>query len=505
MEQNPTAGELPQFLSDRSYSSSTRSLITREGTLPFLSFCFVSFVYLLYINKFAVNSLYGDDYRVIPWINSSLHGSIPFQLMWNPYNIHRMFVANIILVANGVWNHDNTRSVMWLSAIILIGAFAVYLRTLKYNSTSRISPLAIFLLGLVLFSPVNYESALWDFCIEWNIILLCFLIVLWGLSRKIVTVPVYLGMVVAAVIGSFSSFDGLVIWPVAFFCLLWRWKFSAYPLRWVVLWALLASITTYFYLVPGVLGNGNTGVVSFAMHNPYWVFKFFLVLVGSVFSFSQGYVRIHEVIGCVILVVAAIVLFLDLRNTRGNRKIPYPSALILYSLICDVQISIGRSWIGPTGALTSRYSLPNLLLLLGIGAFLLSDRPPSSRTSPHWPHLETSIVPLVVWSLISIQIVVGSIYGFDSSRVFSQNRVYGAQTIVNLDKTGNEAIALVCGYVNCFVPWPIRTYSAIAKVDQLSEFYPMSLYDHYRRLGVPPLPPAIRHPPFVGPKPAPQL
>ena len=151
------------------------------------AFFVASGTYLLYILHFSVNSLFGDDFRVIPWVHSALQGQIPYQLMWENYSAHRMFFVNLILVANGTWNHYDTTFVVYLGASMLIIAYAILLRTIRSNAAKPNSALLTLLIGVIIFSPVSYESALWDFCLEWNLTVLCFSVVIWCLSKTLFT------------------------------------------------------------------------------------------------------------------------------------------------------------------------------------------------------------------------------------------------------------------------------------------------------------------------------
>ena len=457
--------------------------------LQWCAFLVTSGAYLLYILHFAVNSLFGDDFRIIPWVHNALQGHVPYQLMWENYSAHRMFFINLILVANGTWNHYDTTFVVYLGASMLIIAYAILLRTIRSNAAKPNSALLTLLIGVIIFSPVSYESALWDFCLEWNLTVLCFSVVIWCLSKTLLTKTLFLLLLTSSVIASYSSLQGLVILPLVLACLVWRWRLGGISAKWIYLYVTAGLIIIYFYFGNGSFGPGNNASTSFALHNPLWVMKFFVALIGAVVPFGASFLLLDQAVGCLLIILTGFVLYNDLRDTRSARTIPLPSILIGFSLLSDIQIALGRSWGGPAVALTSRYSLPNLILLIGLAVFFYSPSQKQLkplRLAKRVTHL--TVLTGILAILIAAQVSFSSIVSFNAAERFSQNRVYGAQAVINYDGSNPDMFKLTCAYVNCFVDWPIDVYAAYSKQDGLSEFYPTSLYDHYRQLGLPPLP-----------------
>ena len=123
---------------------------------------------------------------------------------------------------------------------------------------------------------------------------------------------------------------------------------------------------------------------SFAIHHPLTSLRFLLSLVGNVMALGTGsttsplgtpssVVQIHAVLGALILCGAGYVVVQSLRERQR-----FPVLVILFAILFDLVITEGRVGLGPLAALASYYSMPNLILFLGIIAYGWRHPPRSS-------------------------------------------------------------------------------------------------------------------------------
>ena len=68
-------------------------------------------------------------------------------------------------------------------------------------------------IAIVMLSFVQYLNALWGFQMAWYLVMAALALALFLLDRPVVNWLVLAGAIAAAVVGSFSSLQGLLIWP----------------------------------------------------------------------------------------------------------------------------------------------------------------------------------------------------------------------------------------------------------------------------------------------------
>ena len=133
-----------------------------------------------------------------------------FSQLWAQHNEGRLLIPNIISIVVGSLSHFNMKAEMYLGAAFLaVGVFAL-IATMQ-GLTRR--PWFVYApAGVVMFTPVQWQSTLWGFEFTWFFILACLgscVYVLcrfrsqWGLALAIAL----------ATMASVSSLQGLFLWP----------------------------------------------------------------------------------------------------------------------------------------------------------------------------------------------------------------------------------------------------------------------------------------------------
>ena len=275
---------------------------------------------------------------------------------------------------------------------------------------------------------------------------------------------------VIAIIGSYSSLQGLLIWPAGFVLLLYRrsqWKV-------VVAWIAAALITTGLYFYNLHRSQLPPDQIS-PLHHPIFATKLFFFSLGNVAGkpkvipiwpiatpshFFLGTTNpLIVVLGIAIFVVCVLAIIkTGIRNTRGRPE-PLGVALILVGAGFDVLTVIGRGLHGYAGVSASRYTTFNMLAIVGAYLVVIS-RPipdpeqvresgdsvePSSRHRAVAGQLATIVrpalraLPALVVACVTFVIVFGYANGFSGAR---QNHI--EQT---------EAVRVLRGY-------PVKTSGA---------------------------------------------
>ena len=186
------------------------------------------------------------------------------------------------------------------------------------------------------------------------------------------------GAIAAAVIGSFSSLQGLLIWPTGLVLLYYRRRSLPYVGVWIA--AAGASAMLYFHNYDFSVSPGS----DFARHHPLATIKFFLFAIGDVVGkpVSLGSTDPNDtyvvVFGLVIVALAiGTVVIIGLRRDVESSS-PVGIALICYGLLFAALITQGRSSLGIGGASFSRYTTFDVLILVGTYLALLGRVPGAS-------------------------------------------------------------------------------------------------------------------------------
>ena len=418
----------------------------------------ISVLYLLFVIHFSMNVLFLDDWSVVPLVHAALHGGLTPTALWAQHNENRMLVPNLVQVGTGVITHDNTEAVIVLSAFVFITTYAVFLATFRSSLGRPLTPLVVLLLAAVWFSFLDWENALWAFQFAWYLILFFLIAMIYCLQRQWFMVAVAL-----AVLASFSSFQGLALWPVGVVWLILR---SRWWDKAILFWIASAVATTLVYL-----WNLRRYYVVPIWRYPLDTAKFLLIEVGEVVPRAND-LRLHVVFGLLILTISAFVVVQSIRHDQDH----LPVALITFGLLFDLFIALGREVYGYGEATHSNYTMPNILIVVAIVAYACA-------------HLDRSWMLAVLAALVAVQLAVTTDSGLAGARVQERANTIRARIVVNFDRIlPKEQICYAS--ISVYGADGLATgfkYLELAKKDGLGEFSP-GPFGQYRAEGLPAIP-----------------
>jgi len=437
-----------RFHRDADVTRSTSSLVRRIVTPANAAACVPPVLYLVYINHFSVNALFGDDWNMVPIMDATLHGRWSFNQFWSQYSDARIPVAKAIFVLFAFANRFNTRSVILLSAVLLVAAYVLLLVLFRRYVGKRLTPVPVLIIGLVWFSLASVQTALWAFLLTWYLVVFFLLVVLVALVVPIRHRRLWFGIaLLAAILASFSFLQGLIVWPVAAICIVWCQPWSRRVSLELGTWigAMLVTCAVYFsgysVAMAGCFsGNGCRRGVAFS--HPLRAFRYIILLIGNVIP--GGYLGSSvkdlarfEVIGAALLIAAAFIIVQSWRHRSSAEHLPLPLFLIVFALLFDVTIAIGRTGAGPRDAIVSnRYVMPNIILLTGIVIFALARIPPLRlpATDGGKRVYATWLALLAVAIVVGVQVVVATGFGLNNARLNRADLLSGVHLVVHLDR-----------------------------------------------------------------------
>jgi hypothetical protein len=362
----------------------------------------------------------------------------------------------------------------YLSALMLFGGTTLIICAHKRRSPGRrwiwYCPVAFLLLSLA-----QANNALWGFQMAWYLVLLMVALALFLLDQEPQTWLVFGGAAAAAVIASFSSLQGLLVWPAGLLLIYLRRR----PRHLVLAWIGSAVLAGLLYFV-GFNFNATQDRTNLTA-----VLTFFVRVVGDIVGDRNP--GLWEALFGSVLVVTAIWVLVRFAvwartSTRGR---PFALSLILFGLLFSALTAYGRSSYYALGVKVEyRYTVFAIFVLVGLYLAVLDPPPVTSELRSPEPgapsptgsagrprrtrsdHLFT-LARVVVGIGIVLTVIIGSANGISQARALRENRVYVGQVTVRANQYPDSFIEGL--YFSQTVPF-IRRAVTIARDDRLSLF-----------------------------------
>jgi hypothetical protein len=484
-------------------SDSRVDLVKRIVTI--LTACIAPVLYFIFVESYATNSFYGDDWSIVPLINATIHGNLSPDRLWSQYNESRLFVGDLVGVAFGVLDHFDVRAVILFNAILLIASYAVLLAMVRLYAGKRLTPLPVLLIGIVWFSLADVQNALWAFQVSWYLTVFFFLIMLCCLFVPRQHRWAWFGAAaLAALAASLTTIQGFLLWPLGFVALLWTRPPDRKRLVQLTLWVATSAITAAIYF-PGYSFRENgcrsssSCSLNTAIHHPLGVVGFFFALLGSIVPGGNKVVAIEtvpigarfELLGFALFAASLFVLVRSWRRRAVEDRLPLPFMLISFGLLLDVMISLSRGARGPGVAVANnRYVMAGLIVLTGLVIYTWAhvDLTLSSLRSNLWRQTRALLTIGLVTVFVVVQAVTATQFGFLNGPATQSYMNDNARLLINLGHMPPRLESCEAYLSIITQPGAGRTFGSTslrASKDGLGEFQVQSL-EYYQRLGPPP-------------------
>jgi hypothetical protein len=444
--------------------------------------------YVWLVGHFSVNVPVGDDWDDVTVIQSSYVHYFDWGQLWTQHNENRIFFPNLIVVLVAHTLHYDIRVLEYLGAIMLIAATALVL--IAHKRRSPTTPWLYYCpVAFMAFSFVQQDNALWGFQMAWFVVLVTLAAVLLLLDREILTWPVLVVAIAVAVVGSFSSLQGLLIWPAGLVLFFYRRRTWTQAGVWIVV--AIATSVIYFRNYDAAASP----LPRFALQHPLFAVKFFFFLIGDVLgkpvtlgSANSGNTLVILFGIFIVALALGTVLICGIRRDEHTGS-PIGIALICYGLMFALIVTQGRSFYGLGGASSSRYTTFDLLILVGTYLALLGRRPlwrvdtqaeeVASMSHQASPRLSVGrglpgirrvayrTAVILVATAVTLQVLLGFHNGLNAARSFHDSQVKAVKALRNIDHLSNQELAQAEFFVS---PSVIRRQTRVLKAHHLSVF-----------------------------------
>lgn len=406
------------------------------NVLTALGFAIPAVAYLGLLAHYQVNAIYTDQWADVRVLVQNHRDFPDWSSLWALHTDNRVFFPNLVVIALAHTVSFNIKAEEYLSALMLFASVALLIWVHKRRAQA--TPLLYYCpVAFIMLTFAQWQNMLWGFQMAWYLVLLALAVTIVMLDRPALTWPVLVVAITAAVVGSYSSIQGLLIWPVGIVLLYHRRRPTWASLSWVT----LAAVTIAFYFV-----NYHSSSVSptYALRNPTTSAKLFLFALGDVVGVqtkAQGMVSLKQLLGqsdhalsspgnAAVLLFGAVVLVLAVvvvvrwgirRDTEG--AIPIGIALIVYGVLFAALVTDGRVLFGYVGIGQSRYTTYDVLVVVGIYLTVLGR----ARSPDH------TLVMRIALAVMAIQLVFSVHYAIAGARSQHNAEVQVNAVMRNID------------------------------------------------------------------------
>ncbi len=391
-----------------------------------------AFLTLAFILLNGVNVPFADEWWYAGLVKTVESGQASFMNFWSPNNEHRMVIPRLEFSTLAVLTHWNSKLIM-IVAWLVIGIVMIFLFSQFRMLHSRKHPIlwavTVGASATALFSLVQTENWLWAYQFAFFFIQFAVVIGLFLLCRS--SISLWFRLPVVTVLGtaaSFSSAQGLLVWPVLVLSLLLTKDSLKNKVIGVLCLLIFAGVTLALYF-HGLPHSAELQLRPAQIKaKPQLPFFGFLGLVGNPLAYWLSFE--HRPRRAWLFGLSETILFLFLTwIVIRRRKLPESApwlGLGFYAYFFCLVTTYGRLGLGNTGGfLASRYTTHVTLLSIAILGLLLIALECSDQESAQYPPwLNRARVPAAFCLAFGIAalLVIGDIQAFKSGIIERRDR-----------------------------------------------------------------------------------
>ncbi len=461
-------------------------LSTRGGSrlltaVTIAGFAVPAAIYLWLIQRFSVNVVFVDQWSDVSLIGRSYHGTLTFGSLWAQHNENRLLFPNLLSLLIARTSSFDVVVEEYVGAVFLFAAVA--LLVLAHRRRSPELPwIAYCPVAILSLSVAQAGNTLWGFQLAWYLVMLMLAVTLFLLDAPELHRGALVAAVAAAVVGSYSSLQGLFIWVAGLVLLYYRRR----PWPAVLTWCAAAAVTAALYFVHYDWEAGAPSRLS-GLHLPGDAARFFLTAIGDVLgaplSNKGDSTRVDAVMvfGVVVLAVAAYLVATRGRRRDSSTGAPLGFALMAFGVLFAASVAYGRAWSGPLAASASRYVTFDLLVVTGSYLVLISGPAPADGPAHRARRLVGPVVVGTLAVIVMLQAVLGLVDGIRAAR--SLHGLFETQAVVLAD-VEHLPDPVLHHAVPAFSPAYIRRNAQLLQQHHLSIFSDPRLVANLRREAV---------------------
>ena len=407
---------------------------------------------LFLVLRYGVNTVISDEWVMVILGQKAQNGALTFADLWMPFNEHRHFFFRLLYLAVAFLTKFNAKAQMMVSFAMVCAAYFCMVRYLFSKVGDEIRRCAGgFVLGLLMFSPAQWHNFTYGGLLGFIMadalppISIYFLYRrISGGKRRYLVFALALG-----VVASFSSLQGLLVWPAALAMLALHYRKAVFrqPLAAVWLGTGAASWILYFYGLYDALPYGSRAPLgehlSSAIKHPLsFLYQITRTAVAPFFD-RIGLLSL-QIIGavCMLAIAVVVALFGFRLITRYTEEGFIPGALALFGLMAVVLVTLGRQ--GWDMNSDSRHTTATLLLYVGTVLYALVNL----DVIKNGVKVKTKSLRRTAAGLLAAIVLASAIAwpeGFVVCRIVRESSIVSYAAALKEYKTATDAALLIYG------------------------------------------------------------
>ncbi len=442
-------------------------------TVFFILILLPIFFYFAYLSVYGVNVPFYDDWEIVSLMGHFYAGNLKFGRLWAQHNENRMFIPNLIFIALYRLTAFNVKAAMFAGGLFLTLSFAclTYIFLKRHSLSWKFVPLAY-----LFFSLSDPENILWGFQMAWQLVSFCFLGSMACLEESGNSQTAFAVAILFAVLASFSSLQGLFIWPAGLVYL----AFNDFSLRQKKIWISSALLCGIIYFAGFNFHSTGGPPVTYGLIHPLALLKHLLILLGGTLVFPIQYAKEPFFIargfaGLFILGAGALSTVAATMMSKKDKAFLAPAALGIFAFLFYISVAIGRAGFGPGQALSNRYSLYGIFLFVAIYLTLLETIKISG---------EKFLFLFRAFSVIVIfQITTSLHWGMSMGRNYFLHNLKSQEILINYKIVSPQLISIY------LYPRPNEIPSRASILEKRH----LSVFSNWRSRTLLPMPPALKN------------
>jgi hypothetical protein len=418
----------------------------------------------LYINSCATNVLFMDDWEMATFYAKTNANHLTFADLFALHNEHRLFFPRLVYWGIASVTHFNTTAHMLASVFLLTGVALIIARYTdkRKEIDNKKKYFAIIILPWLIFSLTQYENLLWGFAIQNMLVLLFTVASFYYLSRILYenqsthrSLHLTIALI-SALIASFSSIQGLIVWITGSVLMLLVWRKKSFKTPAFLIWN-VAAVATWIAYFHNYVKPEHHPSLAYLFEHPGAFLHYFFSITGNAIS---GTLKAGVTVAGVVLVVFLLIACVKIWRSKQVQQFIFPLALALNSLFILGSIAVGRAGFGAEQALASRYTTFSVSLVVAVALLWMELKDKAKKKTV----IKNMTSLLAVILIISMPLTLAE--GFQNGKKIKTDRDYGAYVLETITMQPNQ-------FIQRLYPWPdsVRTRAAYLQQQHLSVFY----------------------------------
>lgn len=399
---------------------------------------------VLYIRAFAVNVIWLDEWRFVPYLQLFNEGRLDlWQFLQFQHNEHKLFFPLMMLFTVARCTHYDGVAVQYLGLALLTITTVIVLGIARQRMIAfRSGNLLLALIACFMLDLRQWENLIEGFSAVILSVSMFVVLSIYFLDGVKKVGWKFWAAALSSFCATFSYANGLLTWPIGMFMLIGSARLEPSEIRKsmslpIALWSVLSGLVLLLYFSNYV--QDPQKIVRHSASSlllPGRILDNIQALFASVTNSLCFEPNSAVATGIGLFVVFSIIAMAVLQKKwQVQRESLAPLALVLFGASTTVMIFVARAIYGISGMLIPRYAALTSLGIVGLLIFVVTVR--TQRTGP-----KTAVAACLAYMMLT-STVGADLWAIDIGKATRTQRLEVAQVVRNYRSESDERLKLV--------------------------------------------------------------